>query len=203
MREPLTTNDGSNHRQPAVLAPSDIASGVDPEAQLNDLAFSVGQRLAASGARIVTAESCTGGAIARALTERAGSSAWFDRGFITYSNQAKVDLLGVPGMMLEKYGAVSEPVARAMAIGALQSLAPAQPGLALSVTGIAGPGGAVAGKPVGTVCFGWAGRMSPDGPVWAITTTCHWDGDRGIVRRAAALHALRTGLEHWVHNRVA
>ena len=203
MREPLTTIDGSNHRQPAVLAPSDIASGVDPEAQLNDLAFSVGQRLAASGARIVTAESCTGGAIARALTERAGSSAWFDRSFITYSNQAKVDLLGVPGMMLEKYGAVSEPVARAMAIGALQSLAPAQPGLALSVTGIAGPGGAVAGKPVGTVCFGWAGRMSPDGPVWAITTTCHWDGDRGIVRRAAALHALRTGLEHWVHNRVA
>jgi len=203
MREPLTTNDGSNPRQPAVLAPSDIASGVDPEAQLNDLAFSVGQRLAASGARIVTAESCTGGAIARALTERAGSSAWFDRSFITYSNQAKVDLLGVPGMMLEKYGAVSEPVARAMAIGALQSLAPAQPGLALSVTGIAGPGGAVAGKPVGTVCFGWAGRMSPDGPVWAITTTCHWDGDRGIVRRAAALHALRTGLEHWVHNRVA
>lgn len=203
MREPLTTNDGSNHRQPAVLAPSDIASGVDPEAQLNDLAFSVGQRLAASGARIVTAESCTGGAIARALTERAGSSAWFDRSFITYSNQAKVDLLGVPSMMLEKYGAVSEPVARAMAIGALQSLAPAQPGLAFSVTGIAGPGGAVAGKPVGTVCFGWAGRMSPDGPIWAITTTCHLDGDRGIVRRAAALHALRTGLEHWVHNRVA
>ena len=202
MRETLTTNDESNHRQSGALASSDIASGVDAEAQLNDLAFSVGQRLAASGARIVTAESCTGGAIARALTERAGSSAWFDRSFITYSNQAKVDLLGVPAMMLEQYGAVSEPVARAMAIGALQSLAPAQPGLALSVTGIAGPGGAVAGKPVGTVCFGWAGRMSPDGPLWVTTTTCHWDGDRGIVRHAAALHALRAGLEHWLYNRV-
>jgi len=202
MRETLTTNDEPNHRQSGALASSDIASGVDAEAQLNDLAFSVGQRLAASGARIVTAESCTGGAIARALTERAGSSAWFDRSFITYSNQAKVDLLDVPAMMLEKYGAVSEPVARAMAIGALQSLAPAQPGLALSVTGIAGPGGAVAGKPVGTVCFGWAGRMSPEGPLWATTTTCHWDGDRGFVRRAAALHALRTGLEHWLFNRV-
>jgi len=202
MREMLTTNDESNHSQSAVLASSDIASGVDAEAQLNDLAFAVGQRLAASGARIVTAESCTGGGIARALTERAGSSAWFDRSFITYSNQAKVDLLGVPAMMLEQYGAVSEPVARAMAIGALQSLAPTQPGLALSVTGIAGPGGAVAGKPVGTVCFGWAGRMSPDGPIWVITTTCHWNGGRGIVRHAAALHALTAGLEHWLFNRV-
>ena len=202
MREKLTTDDESNHGRSGILAPPDITSGVDAEAQLNDLAFSVGQRLAASCARIVTAESCTGGAIARALTERAGSSAWFDRSFITYSNQAKVDLLGVPSMMLEKYGAVSEPVARAMAIGALQSLAPAQPGLALSVTGIAGPGGAVAGKPVGTVCFGWAGRMSPNGPIWATTSTCHWDGERGIVRRAAALHALSTGLEHWLFNRV-
>ncbi len=202
MRKTLTTNDESNHLQSGVLVPSDIASGLDAEAQLNDLAFAVGQGLAASGARIVTAESCTGGAIARALTERAGSSAWFDRSFITYSNQAKVDLLGVPGSMLEKYGAVSEPVARAMAIGALQSLAAVLPGLALSVTGIAGPGGAVAGKPVGTVCFGWAGRMSPEGPLWATTTTCHWDGDRGFVRRAAALHALRTGLEHWLFNRV-
>jgi nicotinamide-nucleotide amidase len=170
------------------------------EAALDALAYFVGQRLASTGARIVTAESCTGGGIARALTERGGASVWFDRGFVTYSNQAKQDLLGVPGELLNAFGAVSEQVAGAMAVGALQSLGPSQTALALSVTGIAGPGGAVAGKPVGTVCFGWAGRAMTSGPVWAATATAHWGGDRALVRLAAAHYALKEGLEHWLLN---
>jgi len=173
------------------------------ESALDDLAFFVGQRLASMGARIVTAESCTGGEIARALTERGGASVWFDRGFVTYSNQAKQDLLGVPGELLNAHGAVSESVAHAMAVGALRSLGPSQAALALSVTGIAGPGGAVAGKPVGTVCFGWAGRPIESGPVWAATATAHWEGDRAAVRRAAAHYALSTGLEHWLRNQTS
>jgi nicotinamide-nucleotide amidase len=173
------------------------------ESALDDLAFFVGQRLASMGARIVTAESCTGGEIARALTERGGASVWFDRGFVTYSNQAKQDQLGVSDELLNAHGAVSESVAHAMAVGALRSLGPSQAALALSVTGIAGPGGAVAGKPVGTVCFGWAGRPIESGPVWAATATAHWEGDRAAVRRAAAHYALSTGLEHWLRNQTS
>jgi len=173
------------------------------ESALDDLAFFVGQRLASMGARIVTAESCTGGEIARALTERGGASVWFDRGFVTYSNQAKQDQLGVSDELLNAHGAVSESVAHAMAVGALRSLGPSQAALALSVTGIAGPGGAVAGKPVGTVCFGWAGRPIESGAVWAATATAHWDGDRAAVRLAAAHYALRTGLEHWLRNQAS
>jgi len=173
------------------------------ESALDDLAFFVGQRLASMGARIVTAESCTGGEIARALTERGGASVWFDRGFVTYSNQAKQDQLGVLDELLNAHGAVSESVAHAMAVGALRSLGPSQAALALSVTGIAGPGGAVAGKPVGTVCFGWAGRPIESGPVWAATATAHWEGDRAAVRRAAAHYALSTGLEHWLRNQTS
>ena len=124
---------------------------------LDGLAYFVGQRLATMGARIVTAESCTGGGIARALTERGGASTWFDRGFVTYSNQAKQDILGVSGDLLEAHGAVSELVARAMALGALKSLGPTQITFALSVTGIAGPGGGSPGKPVGLVYLGIAG----------------------------------------------
>jgi len=173
------------------------------ESALDDLAFFVGQRLASMGARIVTAESCTGGEIARALTERGGASVWFDRGFVTYSNQAKQDQLGVSDELLNAHGAVSESVAHAMAVGALRSLGPSQAALALSVTGIAGPGGAVAGKPVGTVCFGWVGRPIESGPVWAATATAHWEGDRAAVRRAAAHYALSTGLEHWLRNQTS
>ena len=173
------------------------------ESALDDLAFFVGQRLASMGARIVTAESCTGGEIARALTERGGASVWFDRGFVTYSNQAKQDQLGVSDELLNAHGAVSESVAHAMAVGALRSLGSSQAALALSVTGIAGPGGAVVGKPVGTVCFGWAGRPMESGPVWAATATAHWEGDRAAVRRAAAHYALSTGLEHWLRNQTS
>lgn len=175
----------------------------ETEPALDDLAYAVGQRLASMGVRIVTAESCTGGEIARALTERGGASIWFDRGFVTYSNQAKQDLLGVSAELLNASGAVSEPVARAMAVGALQSLDPMHPALALSVTGIAGPGGAVAGKPVGTVCFGWAGRRTASGPLWAVTAMAHWDGDRAAVRLAAARYALSEGLGHWLRNQTS
>jgi nicotinamide-nucleotide amidase len=138
--------------------------------------------LRARGVMVATAESCTGGMIAGALTEIAGSSDVVDRGFITYSNDAKSAMLGVPAPMIETFGAVSEPVARAMAEGALaRSLA----GLAVSVTGVAGPGGGSADKPVGTVWFGLATRGAPTQAERLVLP-----GDRSAVRRATVLHAL-------------
>lgn len=132
---------------------------------------------------LATAESCTGGLIAAACTELAGSSAWFERGFVTYSNAAKTELLGVPAALIAAHGAVSETVARAMASGALvHSHAQA----ALSVTGIAGPGGGSADKPVGTVWFGWA---TPQG-VWSEMQ--RFEGDRATVRASALQHSLGT-----------
>jgi nicotinamide-nucleotide amidase len=135
---------------------------------------------------LATAESCTGGMVACACTDLAGSSAWFERGFVTYSNAAKTDLLGVDATLIAQHGAVSEPVARAMAQGALQhSLAQ----VSLAVTGIAGPTGGSVDKPVGTVWFGWA---TPSG----VTTECrHFAGDRATVRRAAAQHAVTVLLQ--------
>ncbi|MFO1270848.1 MAG: CinA family protein [Rubrivivax sp.] len=135
---------------------------------------------------MAAAESCTGGLIAAACTSVAGSSDWFERGFVTYSNEAKTELLGVPVALLAAHGAVSEPVARAMAEGAL-ARAPVQ--LAVAVTGIAGPGGAVPGKPVGTVWMAWggAGRVQ--------TERLQLDGDRAAVREATAAAALRRLLE--------
>ena len=166
---------------------TDIAVGVS-EADLVRLATELGREVCGVGALIATAESCTGGLLARVLTETAGSSEWFERGFVTYSNDAKVDLLGVRLSTLQAQGAVSEAVAREMAAGALKH-SPA--GLSLAVTGIAGPGGAVDGKPVGTVCFGW-GLSLPDGgrePL-VISGQQRFDGDRAAVRRQAAAHAL-------------
>lgn len=173
------------------------AGPVNSEAQLLRLALRLGQRVARDGARIVTAESCTGGAIARALTESAGSSVWFDRGFVTYSNASKTEQLGVDATLLAEFGAVSEPVALAMAVGALATIAAPSPALALAVTGIAGPGGAVPGKPVGTICFGWAVRTAVDTVAKTSVQTVHWDGDRVAVRLAAAAHALTQALVHW------
>jgi nicotinamide-nucleotide amidase len=135
---------------------------------------------------MATAESCTGGLIAAACTAVAGSSDWFERGFVTYSNAAKTELLGVGDDLLRAHGAVSEPVARAMAAGALQR-APVQ--RAVAVTGIAGPGGAVPGKPVGTVWLALA-CSGADVQAWLLQL----DGDRAAVRHAtvvAALQALR------------
>ncbi len=137
--------------------------------------------LTARGWMMATAESCTGGLIAGACTDRAGSSDWFERGFVTYSNAAKTELLGVPADLIAAHGAVSEPVARAMAAGALAH-APVQ--LAVAVTGVAGPGGGSEAKPVGTVWFGWA---TPQG----VDTECvRFDGDRAAVRQATVAHAL-------------
>lgn len=170
------------------------------EARVVALATQLGRTLEALGGLVVTAESCTGGLIARALTETAGSSAWFDRGLVTYSNAAKQALLGVNETSLERQGAVSELVAREMAEGALRMLPLGRPRLAASVTGIAGPGGAVPGKPVGTVCFGWAVQMGVLNSESAmseavsqglvVTATQIFDGDRAAVRRQAAAFAL-------------
>ena len=157
------------------------------EACLVDEARALGLALAARGWMVATAESCTGGAIARALSETAGSSAWLDRGFVTYSNESKRDLLRVGVETLERHGAVSEPTAHEMASGAL---AGSRAHLALSVTGIAGPGGAVPGKPVGTVCFGWALTAAPGGAPVVRTQTLRLSGDRVRVRLAAARHAV-------------
>jgi nicotinamide-nucleotide amidase len=164
------------------------------EAAVLDAGAALGLRLRALGLRVVTAESCTGGLVARALTETAGSSAWFERGFVTYSNEAKAESLGVDEATLRAHGAVSEPVARSMALGAL---ARSRAELAIAVTGIAGPSGAVPGKPVGTVCFGWALHgpgLVGDRPLVSIATR-RLTGDRAAVRRAAALHALLQALD--------
>ena len=153
------------------------------------LVLDLADALRAQGLHIATAESCTGGLIAAACTAVAGSSDWFERGFVTYSNAAKTELLGVGEALLRTHGAVSEPVARAMAEGALQR-APVQ--RAVAVTGIAGPGGAVPGKPVGTV---WLALARHDGPTHS--RLLQLGGDRAAVRHAtvvAALRALRDSL---------
>jgi nicotinamide-nucleotide amidase len=149
---------------------------------LSLLGVLVGARLQERGLVLACAESCTGGWVAQTVTAVAGSSAWFDRGFVTYSNQAKEDMLGVPAPILAQYGAVSEETARAMAVGALtHSLAQ----VALSITGIAGPSGGTPEKPVGLVCFGWAKGEA------VRTESVRFDGDREAVRRQAVIHALQ------------
>ena len=139
------------------------------------------EALLARGWRMAAAESCTGGLIAAACTARAGSSDWFERGFVTYSNAAKTELLGVDAALIQARGAVSEEVARAMVQGAL-ARAPVQ--LAVSVTGIAGPGGAVPGKPVGTVWLAWG---TADG---LHAERLQLGGDRDAVRSATVAAAL-------------
>ena len=153
---------------------------------VSTLVAALAGRLQSKNWQIATAESCTGGLIAAACTELAGSSNWFERGFVTYSNAAKTDMLGVDEALIACHGAVSEEVARAMAQGALaRSGAQA----ALAVTGVAGPGGGSAAKPVGTVWFGWAT------PAGVVTEMQHFDGDRAAVRQAAVRHALARLLE--------
>jgi nicotinamide-nucleotide amidase len=152
---------------------------------LERLAVRVGRHLAGTERYAVTAESCTGGWIAKVLTDIAGSSGWFAEGFVTYSNDAKIRRLGVPRAVLAKNGAVSQETARAMALGALK-LSGAQ--IAVAVTGIAGPGGAVPGKPVGTVWLAWAVRR----PRTFRVTAEHkrFRGDRETVRRKTVQTAL-------------
>lgn len=172
---------------PDVAGLAATAAVAELERRVIDAAVALGRALRAGGWMVATAESCTGGMVARALTEIGGSSEWFERGFVTYSNAAKIDLLGVSAATLQAEGAVSEAVAREMAEGALDH---SRSQLALAITGIAGPGGAVPGKPVGTVCFGWAAiERVPR------TETMHFVGDRAAVRAQAALHALRRASE--------
>jgi nicotinamide-nucleotide amidase len=131
---------------------------------------------------LAVAESCTGGWVAKCLTDLSGSSRWFERGFVTYTNASKRELLDVPEATLEQHGAVSEATVLAMADGVL---AHSHADVALAISGIAGPGGAVPGKPVGTVCFAWAIR-----PDYRLAETRHFDGDRDAVRRQAVVHSL-------------
>ena len=147
-----------------------------------DLAAKVGRALQAKGLLLATAESCTGGGVAQAITEIAGSTGWFDCGFVAYSNASKTELLEVSAALIAQLGTVSEEVAAAMAEGALAN---SNAHVALSTTGIAGPTGAVPGKPVGTVCFGWAmGEASH-------TERLVFGGDRQAVREQTVRHALQ------------
>jgi len=153
------------------------------DAELNALSAGVGDTLSAKQLVLACAESCTGGWISEIVTATAGSSGWFDRGFVTYSNAAKQTMLGVAAGTLDAYGAVSEETALAMVRGALaHSVAQ----VALAVTGIAGPTGGSPGKPVGTVCFAWC-RIGHA----ACSETRQFVGDREAIRRQTAIHSLR------------
>lgn len=155
---------------------------------LSSLSRRTGKALKEKGQTLVTAESCTGGWVAQAVTSVAGSSEWFERGYVTYSNAAKREALGVRAATMAQHGAVSEQTAREMARGALKR---SRGTIALSITGIAGPGGGLPGKPVGTVCFGWAqGRRIKVG-------TKRFKGGRASVRRQSVIHALR-GVLQWL-----
>ncbi|HZM33273.1 MAG TPA: nicotinamide-nucleotide amidohydrolase family protein [Burkholderiales bacterium] len=154
---------------------------------MEDLSRRVGEQLKRAGGVLVTAESCTGGWVAQAVTSIGGSSEWFDRGFVVYSNAAKREMLGVSEQTLAIHGAVSEETAREMARGALER---SRGTLALAVTGIAGPGGGSAAKPVGMVCFAWAGKAGR-----VRSETRRLEGDRESVRRQSVIRALEGVLE--------
>ena len=154
---------------------------------MNALAERIAAALLEKRAMLATAESCTGGWAAQALTAIAGSSSWFERGFVTYSNAAKEEMLGVRPQTLARHGAVSEETAREMALGAL---AHSRADIALAITGVAGPSGGSAEKPVGTVCFAWATK---DGRARAETR--RFAGDREAVRRQSVERALQGVLE--------
>lgn len=158
---------------------------------INQAVHNLAQRLLAEQVYITTAESCTGGLIAAAFTALSGSSAWFERGYVTYSNSAKQEDLGVLIDTLERYGAVSEQTAMEMAKGALEMAAQAD--VALATTGIAGPTGATPGKPVGMVCFGFARRT--DTGIVAHALTQVFTGDRDHVREQAVLFAVTQAID--------
>ncbi len=152
------------------------------EHALEQLAAVAGERLRQAGLLLVTAESCTGGMLAEAVTSVAGSSEWFERGFVTYSNASKQELLAVRAETLEQRGAVDEQTAREMALGAL---AASRASVSLAITGVAGPGGGSADKPVGTVCLAWADRSGI-----VRSETRRFAGERRSVRRQSAIRAL-------------
>lgn len=155
-----------------------------------DLAAALGARLTAAGARAATVESCTGGGIAQAITALAGASDWFDYGFVTYSNAAKTALVGVPAGLIREHGAVSAPVAAAMAEGGLRHGGRGGADYCAAVTGVAGPGGGTPRHPVGTVYFGWAGRDRA-----TVTARANFPGNRESIRRQTIARALAGLLE--------
>lgn len=157
---------------------------------ITSLTQQLAQILLAKGFKIALAESCTGGLLAVQLTSLAGSSDWFERGFVTYSNQAKEESIGVPKELIERHGAVSEEVARAMAEGVLNhSLAQ----ISAAITGIAGPGGGSANKPVGMVCFAWG--IQVDDQIQTRSQTKQFSGDRQSIREQACVYAIESLLE--------
>jgi len=163
------------------------------EENLERLVARVATQLVARGEMLATAESCTGGWVAKACTDREGSSAWFERGFVTYSNLAKQELLDVPAQTLETFGAVSETTVQAMARGVL---AHSHAQWALAISGIAGPGGGRPDKPVGTVWLAWAG---PGG--WHLSRRYQFEGDRNRVRQQAVQTALEVLRQNCQGNR--
>ncbi|XVB28049.1 nicotinamide-nucleotide amidase [Citrobacter koseri] len=162
------------------------------DSELMQLSEKIGRALKARGATVTTAESCTGGWVAKVITDIAGSSAWFERGFVTYSNEAKAQMIGVREPTLEQHGAVSEPVVIEMAIGALRA---ARADYAISVSGVAGPDGGSVEKPVGTVWFGVA-SVSGQG----VTRRECFAGDREAVRRQATAYALNLLWQQFLQN---
>jgi nicotinamide-nucleotide amidase len=155
--------------------------------ELHQLASELGNTLLARGWMLATAESCTGGWVGQSITALPGSSHWYERGFITYANAAKIEMLGVPAEIIASHGAVSEETASAMAAGAL---AHSHAQAALAISGIAGPGGGTPQKPVGLVCYGWA---LGDGTI--MSSTCRLDGDREEIRSRAVAASLRGLIE--------
>ena len=161
---------------------------------MNQLAAQVGAALHEQGLMLATAESCTGGGVATAVTEIAGSSAWFERGFVTYANQAKMDMLGVLPSTLLRYGAVSEATVREMVEGALQH---SQAHIALAVSGIAGPGGGTPEKPVGTIWFAWGIKGET-----SVALSYLLAGDRAEIRQQA-VHIALQGVIDLIQKRTA
>jgi nicotinamide-nucleotide amidase len=181
----------ARRRRPSKAGQTDVALA-HPAEGANDaasptLAERLGDALRARRWTVATAESCTGGLIAGAITDIAGSSDWFDRGFVTYSNEAKMEMLGVRAETLAAHGAVSETTAREMATGALSR---SGADIAVAVTGIAGPAGGTPTKPVGLVCIAWARRGVP-----VEARTEHFPGDRAAVRAATVARALEGLIE--------
>ncbi|WHG95202.1 nicotinamide-nucleotide amidase [Escherichia coli] len=162
------------------------------DSELMQLSEQVGQALKARGATVTTAESCTGGWVAKVITDIAGSSAWFERGFVTYSNEAKAQMIGVREETLAQHGAVSEPVVVEMAIGALKA---ARADYAVSISGIAGPDGGSEEKPVDAVWFAFATARGE-----GITRRECFSGDRDAVRRQATAYALQTLWQQFLQN---
>ena len=176
----------AKRRKPARITDHNLGSGpeggVTPRVTLYGLAERVGKALKSRGLMLVTAESCTGGWIAQAVTMVPGSSEWFERGYVTYTYISKREMLGVTEATLAAHGAVAEEVVREMAEGALER---SHAQVAVAVSGIAGPAGGTPGKPVGTVCFAWTGKETA-----SRAQTVRFQGDRDAVRRRSVEHAL-------------